>query len=74
MGNIYTFKNDNCIYLNNNIKIAENIEKCVFSYSLVNGKEIVKVVIKVIDGDERTIEYVLSDESYFSYEDETNNI
>ena len=62
-------KNDNCIYLNDNIKIAENIEDCIFYYDELNGKGIIKVKIKVIDGEERTIEYVLSDESFLYYED-----
>lgn len=68
--NKYNFKkNDNCIYLNDNIKIAENIENCIFYYDELNGKGIIKVKIKVIDGEERTIEYVLSDESFLYYED-----
>lgn len=60
-GNKYTFK-DEAIYLNDNIKIAENIEKCNFSSDLVNGKTIITVTIKAKDAEERSIEYVLSNE------------
>lgn len=63
-GNKYTFKDDNIIYLNDNIKIAEDIEKCVFSSSLVNGKTVITITIKAKDAEEKTIEYVLSNNSY----------
>ncbi len=72
-GNKYTFReSDNSIYLNDNIKISENIQRCTFSNSLVDGKDIVTVVIKVIDGEGRTIEYVLNNAtSNLEYEDES---
>ena len=70
-GNKYTFKNDNSIYLNDNIKIAENIEKCAFSNSLENDKNVIIITIKAINGEEKTMEYVLSNKSYSqSYENE----
>lgn len=73
MGNKYTFKDDNSIYLNDNIKIAENIEKCVFSNSLVDGKKVITVIIKANNAEEKTMEYVLSNEAYSSsYEDEND--
>ncbi len=57
--NKYSYKNDNSIYLNDNIKIAENIEKCNFSSNLVKGKTVITVKIKVTGIEEKTIEYVL---------------
>ncbi len=75
MGNKYTFKDDNSIYLNDNIKIAENIEKCSFSNNLVNGKTVVVVTIKAKNSEEKEIEYVLNNESYSSpYEDENSYV
>ena len=75
MGNKYTFKDDNSIYLNDNIKIAENIEKCSFSNNLVNGKTVVVVTIKARDSEEKEIEYVLNNESYSSpYQDENSYV
>lgn len=68
--NIYSYK-DNAIYLNDNIKIAEDITKCEFSQSLVDGKTIITVTIKAKNSEERNIEYVLSDsENAYTYEDE----
>ena len=73
-GNKYTFK-DEAIYLNDNIKIAENIEKCNFSSSIVNGKEVITVNIKAFNVEEREIEYVLSNEEPSSpYDDEESYI
>lgn len=72
--NKYTFK-DEAIYLNDNIKIAENIEKCNFSSSIVNGKEVITVNIKAFNVEEREIEYVLSNEEPSSpYDDEESYI
>lgn len=73
-GNKFSFR-ENMIYLNDNIKIAENIENCAFSDSLENGKTVITVIIKAKDAEERSIEYVLSNEGYSSsYEDENNYI
>jgi len=74
--NKYTFStNDECIYLNDNIKIAENIEKCTFSSSIVNDKTIITVVIKSINGEEKTIEFILNNGNYnVSYENEEDYI
>lgn len=73
-GNKFSFR-ENMIYLNDNIKIAENIENCAFSDSLENGKTVITVTIKAKDAEERNIEYVLnSDEISSNYEDENNYI
>lgn len=69
-GNRYIFKDDNCIYLNDTIKVAENIEICEFDRDLVNEKVII-VKIKAINGEEKNMSYVLSNEAYSPvYEDE----
>lgn len=74
LGDKYTFR-DNCIYLNENIKISENIENCIFSSSLVNGKTVITVTIKAKNAEEKTMEYVLSNEEYTSsYEDESSYV
>jgi len=75
-GNKYTFKDDNAIYLNDNIKIAENIETCIFSSEdLENGKTVIGVTIKAEDGEEITTEYVLNNKSYFpTYENEEDYV
>jgi len=75
-GNKYRFSNsDKCIYLNDNIKIAENIENCIFTSSIVNGKTVITVTIKAINGEEKTIEYVLSSGVYSpDYENEEDYI
>lgn len=72
-GNKYSFKEDKCIYLNDNIKIAENIEKCVFSSSLENGKVVIRIIIKAKDSEDKTIEYILSNEEYFPYYEDEND-
>lgn len=72
--NKFSYK-ENAIYLNDNIKIAENIENCVFSDSLENGKTVISVIIKARGAEERNTEYVLSNEGYSSsYEDESSYI
>jgi hypothetical protein len=72
--NEYKFENSN-IYLNGNIKIASDINKCEFSQELIEGKIIIKVVIKAKNTTERTIEYVLNDSEFISgYEDEESYI
>lgn len=74
-GNKYTFKKDNSIYLNDNIKIAENIEKCSFESNLENGKVVITVKIKAKYAEEREIEYVLSNQNdHSTYEDENDYI
>lgn len=75
LGNKYNFKDDNAIYLNDNIKIAEDIEKCSFANKLENGKQIIYVTIKTQNGNERTIEYTLNDDTNnLAYNEETNYI
>lgn len=72
--NKYSFKETD-IYLNDTIKIAEDINKCEFSQSLVDGKTIITVTIKVANGVEKTIDYTLNDNSYdIVYEDEDDYI
>jgi len=78
-GNKYTFNsNEKCIYLNDNIKVAENIERCIFSYNSdkeENEKTVITVIIKSVNGENRTIEYVLSNAKIAdNYEDENNYI
>lgn len=69
-GNKYTYKS-NSIYLNDNIKISEDIEKCVFESNIENGKTIISVTIKAKNSEQKQIEYVLSNEEIISnYEDE----
>lgn len=72
--NKYTFK-DNSIYLNDSIKIAENIIKCEFSQNLIDGKTVIIVNIKAKKAEEKSIQYVLnnSDNTYV-YEDEDSYI
>ncbi len=76
LGSKYTFnQEDSAIYLNDDIKIAENIENCSFSNSNVNGKEIITVVIKPLDTEEKTVEYTLGDDSNnVAYENESDYI
>ena len=70
-GNKYTFKGDNNIYLNDSINVAENIENCVFSSKLENGKIVIVVTIKVEKIEEQVIEYILSTNKFKDiYEDE----
>lgn len=74
-GNKYTFSSsEKCIFLNDTIKVAENIEKCIFSYNSdkkENENTVITVTIKAINGEEKTQEYVLNSNSYsVTYENE----
>lgn len=70
--NKYTFK-DNTIYLNDTIKVAENIESLSFSTELIDKKTVIKVTIKPKKSEEKVVEYVLNDYSNFSnIEDESS--
>lgn len=72
--NKYTFK-DNCIYLNDTIKIAENIESCSFSTELIDKKTVITVNIKPKKAEEKNVEYVLNYSSDFSdIEDENSYV
>lgn len=74
-GNKFSFREDNAIFLNEDIKIAENIENCAFSDRLENGKTVITVTIKAKNAEERSIEYVLSSGEYSSsYENESDYI
>ena len=59
-GNTYTYESD-AIYLNDNIKIAENIEAFSFEISNENNKQKIKVTV-TIDGITRTTDYVILSE------------
>ena len=58
-GNRYTFiSNDKTIYLNDNIKICENIDTCQFDKEEINNKTIIKVKIQI--GEENKLQqYVM---------------
>lgn len=72
--NKYTFK-ESSIYLNDNIKIAQDIRKCEFSQSLINGKTIITVNIQAENNEEKTIDYVLNEDNYeIGYENEEDYI
>ena len=63
-GNKYTFESeDNCIYLNDSIKIAENIQSCTFSSSTENEKTVITVTIQAINADEKVLTYVMSEDN-----------
>ena len=73
LGNTYTYKEDKCIYLNDNIKIAEHIEKCEFDGDTNNL--VITVTIKTENGEEKSIEYVLNSDNYSQpYENEEDYI
>ncbi|MBQ3145427.1 MAG: hypothetical protein IJB90_02470 [Clostridia bacterium] len=56
---------------NKTIKLAENIEECIFNKSIEEGKTVITVDIKAKNTDRITKEYVLiSEEIKFDYEDE----
>lgn len=77
LGNKYSYKEDKCIYLNDNIKIAEHIEKCIFSSdnATINEKTVITVTIKAINGEEKFIEYILNNDNYSQpYENEEDYI
>ena len=57
--NIYTYvASDKAVYLNNYIKVAENIESCNFEIEETGNKTKLTVTVK-IDGVQRTTEYLL---------------
>lgn len=63
-GNTYTFvKSEKAIYLNDNIKIAQGIESCNFSYVDDERKE--KLIVSLtINGQEQTTEYIFEREIF----------
>lgn len=72
--NKYTFK-DNCIYLNDTIKIAENIDSLSFSTELIDKKIVIKVTVKPKKSEEKVVEYVLNNsESFSNIEDENSYV
>lgn len=62
-GNKYQYNSsDKKIYLNDTIKICENVENCIFSQKTAeNGKSVIVLNIK-INGTTKTVEYVLSNQ------------
>ena len=75
-GSKFTYKpNKSCIYLNDNIRIAQDIEGCEFSRTEENGKTIITVIIDPENADERVIDYVLNGVTYAqNYENEGNYV
>lgn len=62
LSNVYEFKEDNnAIYLNDSIKIAENIDECKFLWKTENENQIISVYIKVGET-ERTTDYTINKE------------
>lgn len=57
-GNQYTFVEENKALYQNNVKIANDILECNFEESIKNGKDAIKVKIKIQDK-EKELEYVL---------------
>lgn len=82
-GNKYSYNStEKGIYLNDNIKIAEDIIKCEFSSNTIDGKTVITVTIQAQGAEEKSFEYVLNtgtfdsgyeDESEFTYEGNLNN-
>ena len=56
------------------IEIASNIENCIFSRALENGKDIINVTIKPQDADQFTKEYVLNTKTNNNLESEKDYI
>ena len=57
-GNTYTYlPNDKTVYLNDNIKIAENISSCTFAVTEVNNRQKLTATVE-IDGIKRITEYL----------------
>ena len=59
-GNKYTYNaEDKKVYLNDTIKVCENVESCLFEEKTAdNGKSVLSLTIK-IDDTEKTVEYVI---------------
>lgn len=77
-GNKYTYNaEDKTIYLNDNIKLCENVESCLFKKSLTdNEKEIIEITITIKDTT-KTLKYVMNDakpENEIIEADYTNSI
>lgn len=60
-GNTFDYKEDNnAIYLNDDIKICENVQNCLFEEKVAsNGKNVIALTIK-ISGIEKNVEYVMN--------------
>ena len=56
----YTFIEANNGIYRNKVKICRNVEKCQFEYTTAeNGKGKVTATVKMINGEEKTVEYIL---------------
>lgn len=55
----YTFIEENEGIYKNKVKICKKIEKCTFSHGIKNGKSIVTVNFKAVNGQNRSITYTL---------------
>lgn len=64
-GNKYTYNSENkIIYLNDTIKVCENVESCLFEEEIAeNGKNILALTIK-INGTTKTMKYVVVSHNY----------
>lgn len=75
-GNKYEYK-DKAIFLNNSIKICENVESCLFKKRLTdNGKDSIEITITIKDTT-KTFKYVMTDialENEIAESDYTNSI
>lgn len=62
-GNKYEYNSsDKTIYLNDNIKVCEDIESCTFSQKTAeNGKSVLELTIR-ISGTEKTAKYVIENQ------------
>lgn len=61
-GNKYTYNaEDKIVYLNDNIKICENVESCSFEQKTAeNGKNVISLIITIKEST-KTIEYVMTE-------------
>ena len=61
-GNKYTYNaEDKIVYLNDNIKICENVESCIFEQKTAqNGKNVISLTITIKEST-KTIEFVMAE-------------
>lgn len=55
----YTFVPENRGIYRNKVKICDDVETCIFSYIIKNGKNVVTVNVKIGTGKERNVDYTL---------------
>lgn len=62
--NVYTYvKEENSIYLNDTIKIADSITNCEFEIEDKTNSKILKIITE-IDGETRTLEYLIEEKEH----------